>query len=210
MRASLLIAAVLVSACGGSMTAPTVTPVNATTIATAPLICASGQSNMGDRGDIPPPPNLPIPGLFAVLQRLTRAQGWSYGAETIAYWHPDQHGWIATAPYLVPACAAFVWFQGESDDVGNDTYGPTPAGVYRLELADLIARVRARTAPSLPVYVVQIAPRFVTTRTEQAAACSADAHCTYVTTDDLMFPDGTHLDSASLEILAQRIITQIR
>ncbi len=192
----LVMALALVSGCGSSSpTAPT---------STAPLLCASGQSNMWN-------PSTPKDGLLPVLQQLARAQGWGEGAQPIAFWDDGQRGWATLAPFLTSECAVFDWFQGESDDVGGETpelgqFGPTAPGVYRIKEADLFRRVRARTSPTLPIVVIQIAPRFVQTRAEQFAACSADPHCTFVQTDDLNFADGTHLDEAGYRALAQRLV----
>lgn len=157
------------------------------------VLCVSGQSNA-----------------TGLLQALgARAQGWAEGAQPIRFWHADARGWASLVPFLTPACAAFVWFQGETDDIGGETpelgqFGPTAPGVYRLELAALLGRVR------LPAFVVQIAPRFVATRGEQAAGCAAVAGCRMVGTDDLAFPDGTHLDAAGYAALARRVLEMMR
>lgn len=202
----LCVLCVLCAGCGQSPTAPSST--TATTPPTsAQLLCASGQSNMGDRGDGP----VAHSGLLVALQAVTHAQGWSLGSEPIEYWDEGAHGWEATKPFLVPACEAFIWWQGETPEIYGTVYFlQPPPGYYRGKLTDLLRRVRALTAPTLPVYVIQLAPQFIHTRAEQAAACSADIACTLVTTDDLTFPDGVHMDDAGYRILAQRIVGLVR
>ncbi len=178
------------AACGStSPTAPTL----------APLICASGQSNMNN--------------LLPVLKSITRAQGWSEGAQPIRFWDTGSRGWDSTAPFLTPDCATFAWLQGETDDAGGETpelgqFGPTLPSIYQSSEANLFARVRARTSSTLPIVVIQIAPRFATIRPAQAAVCASDPHCRFLSTDDLAFPDGIHLDDASLRTLAMRIMVR--
>ena len=96
-----------------------------------------------------------------------------------------------------------MWAQGESDDtVGTLIYGA--------HLANLIQRVRAVTKPSLRVLLVQLAPQYLSVRADQVAYVAMDANARLVSTDDLTFMDGTHLDAASLQILAGRLSAMIR
>jgi len=193
---------------------PVVTPAPAPAPVLTPLLCVSGQSNAYKLL-----PFLGTPTSVSYGQETTgnelitfmspTAQGFAAGGETINYWNPGSPGWARILPTLSSSCQAFVWAQGEADD-DLESYNQDPPGGYRLDLADLISRVRGMTAPTLPVLVVQLAPHYTRVRVEQAAACSSLTACRMVPTDDLSFPDGTHLDDPSYRLLAQRIVTMVR
>lgn len=196
----LCVLCVLCAGCGQSPTAPNPQPLTLSPTS-APLLCASGQSNMGD-GSL-------TRGLLPALKLIAHAQGWDEGAQPIEFWDEGQRGWLSLVPFLTPQCTVFIWFQGETPEALGPDY-LYASGSYTREALALFARVRALTSPALPMYVIQIAPRFTVTRAEQVAACTLDPHCTYVLTDDLTFPDGIHLDDASYRILAQRIVGLVR
>lgn len=207
--------------CGGSQTSPVApsAPIvqSVTPPVVSPLLCVSGQSNAVRLLPYLGTPTTATYGGTSTNQTLAftspTVQGWAIGGQTIYYWLEEGRiegaGWTALAPFLTPACQAFVWSQGEADEDLLNAHG-VPPGAYTATFTTLIGKVRGLTSSALPVLVVQLAPRFVQMRAEQLAACSSVPTCRLIPTDDLTFPDGTHLSEASYQRLADRIVAAVR
>jgi hypothetical protein len=198
-KITLLCVVLICASCGGASNpvSPSASPI------VAPLLCVSGQSNAYKLLPYLGTPNnisygQEVTGGLTITVQGPSAQGYAVGGQVIDDWREGMPAWIQLQGFLTSSCTAFVWAQGEADD-------DLKTATYRRDLESLISRVRSKTSASLTVFVVQLAPKYARIRAEQSAACAADRACRFVLTDDLSFPDGTHLDDAGYRILAARI-----
>lgn len=147
-----------------------------------------------------------VGGLY--LETYAHVVGDWLGGQPIAMWDaPDGALWPALETSLqTTPVTAFVWWQGE-----NDSLDGVP-GVYLAALQNLIARVRqAAHQPQLVTVIVELGP-FYHDRAimdDQRQFVARDGHALYINTEDLLYPDGVHMDAASYQAVAARIAQQI-
>lgn len=120
------------------------------------LFLASGQSNMA---------NIMQYGFFTA-QGLT-VYGFARGAESIACWAPQGDCWAQLLPQITgrTTAKAFVWFQGESDNIAGVYAGLTDAQItssYVAAARDVFTRVRLAVGnPYLPIYLTKVSGTYV-------------------------------------------------
>jgi hypothetical protein len=115
--------------------------------------------------------------------------------------------WQRLKPSLTPDLDAFVWWQGEVDDVGSR---------YGEKLADLMRRVRAEArSPRLLVVVIQLGPNSGDDPEGPAQEglrwAQQDANAIYVQTRDFEYqPDRTHMTDQGYRDVSARIVAAVR
>jgi hypothetical protein len=199
MKYLIVLAAVIVSGCGASSTAPAplpIAPVAAPRLTPTLPIVVAGQSNAV----------FETPYLQAVYPLPVFAASAQSGLG-ISYWGPltaPQVMWPLLASDVRRSLQALVWWQGESDR-GNPRYLD--------DLRELIAKARAENG-NLNLLIVEVRvldlPINASVRAAQETFAQTDRNAVLVSSDGFQDGMSDHLTAAGYQTVADRILAALR
>lgn len=194
---SLLVVALLASACSSSPTAPTTAAAPAHTTPGLALVI-TGQSNA-------------LNFWYYVFKNKPNAYPTPVTCDSclsqtaIDKWAPGTDLWTKLETDLHQPVTAVVWWQGEEDGLRNNPH-------YAADLRDLLARMRRASGnPNLLVVVVKLLPRdfYAAIITAQQAVTASDPNTLLVSVDDLPLLDESHPSEEGYNMTAVRILAAI-